>query len=146
MPDTAGSRRLVVLSLNPSEYFARGEGSESDVRGVIGTLLPNAEFELSSIDDRAASSIESRLQPPQQELLKNLASQGGAEALKSYRVKFKTPPEAAKELTDDQLKSVAGGALATYRFDPQIAAIRRPLRGGIGPVGVTVGVGIAGKF
>jgi hypothetical protein len=145
MPDTAGSRRLVVLSLNPSEYFARGEGSESDVRGVIGKMLPNAEFELSSVDDRTASSIESRLQPPQQELLKNLASQGGAQGLKSYSVKFKTPP-AAKELTDDQLKSVAGGALATYRFDPQIAAIRRPLGGGIGPVGVTVGVGIAGKF
>jgi hypothetical protein len=111
-------------------------------------LLPNAEFELSLVDDRTASSIESRLQPPQQELLKNLASQGGAQALKSYRVKFKTPPatQAAEELTDDQLESVAGGALAAYRFDPQIAAIRKPLGGGIGPVGVTVGVGIAGKF
>ena len=145
MPDTTGSRRLVVLSVNPTEYFARGEGSESDVRDVVGKLLPNAEFQLSSVDDRTASSIESRLQPPQQELLKNLASQGGAQGLKSYSVKFKTPPT-ANELTDDQLKSVAGGALATYRFDTQISLISRPLINPRGPVSITVGVGIAGKF
>ena len=147
MAEIAGSRRLVVLSVSPTEYFVRGEGSEADVRGVVGNLLPNAEFELSSIDDRTASSIESRLQPPQQELLKNLAEQGGTQPLKTYRVRFKTPPttQAAPELTDNELGSVAGGALG-YRFDPQISLISKPLLNPRGPVSVTVGVGIAGKF
>ena len=146
MPDIAGSRRLVVLSLNPTEYFVRGEGSESDVRGVIGTLLPNAEFELSSIDDRAASSIESRLQPPQQELLKNLASQGGAEALEIVPREVQDTTRGGKR-TDRRSVEVGGGRRVGYLSlrsadcgNPQASARRD------GPVSVTVGVGIAGKF
>ena len=136
MADLAGSRRLVALSVNPTEYFVRGEGSESDVRSVVAKLLPNAEFELSAIDDRTASGIESRLQPPQQELLKNLAAQGGTQPLKSYRVKFKTAPT-ANELSEDQLASVTGGALASSPLGAFVAAgvlnlgpwSRQPVRG-----------------
>jgi hypothetical protein len=49
---------------------------------------------------------------------------------------------------DDPATAIVATATSAglLKFNPNIAEVRKPLGGGVGPVGVTVGVGIAGKF
>jgi hypothetical protein len=102
--------------------------------------LPKTAFELEPITDKKAGQLESRLSEAQLKLAKKFGSEAGitsSQGLTTYRL---------------TLSSDAAGVVATattsglLKFNPNISEVKKPLGGGIGPVGVTVGVGIAGKF
>jgi hypothetical protein len=50
------------------------------------------------------------------------------------------------QIVGDQRLAAAANKNGVIKFDPQISKVRKPIGGGIGPVGITVGIGIAGKF
>src|SRR5262249_16344866 len=181
MGDKKGFRKLVVLTLSPTEFFVEGEGAESDVRKVVENVLPNIDFTLSALKDARSAPMQSRLQPPHREIMENLHSEKPG-PLKAYRVEFETRPPlgGGTELSKEELENVAGGVgplgsrlppkispkaqldltsqartagpvkttqiAKALAFAPDIKLISRPLLNPRGPVSVTVGVGIAGKF
>jgi hypothetical protein len=133
-------RNLIVLGVGPNEFLIRAEGDQGEVREGLTRLLPKYEFELEPVNDRTARQLESRLTDTQVKLAGKLNAEAGirgSRRLATYRLRFADP---------------AAGVVATatskglLKFNPQISEVRKPLGGGIGPVGVTVGVGIAGKF
>jgi hypothetical protein len=147
MENTAGNRKLVVLGIGKTEYLVQGEGSESDIRNVIQKMVPKSDFSLHRLAEAEMSALRNRLKPAQVELLDKFHAQRPAPATNNYRIEFKTAPSVRaheeKKLSDQELEAIAGGLSA---FDPQLSQVNRPLVGGLGPVGITVGVGIAGKF
>ena len=158
MADIVGTRKLIALSLGPTEFLVKSSGSQSEVQTCLQGMLPNSKFTLSPLSD--AASAQSRLKQNQVELLQRFQKEAATQ-LNTFQVKLsaplpsasttkdaKTPAQPKKgdvsELNERDLERVAGGAYSL--FDPTISLVSRPLLTGPGPVGVTVGVGIAGKF
>jgi hypothetical protein len=133
-------RDLIVLGVRPNEFLVRAEGDAAAVREALARMLPDAQFQLEPISDHTATRMESRLSQAQLTLARKFNNEAGvrrSSALSTYRMSFAAPSS-----------GVVATATATgkLKFSPNIAEVRKPLGGGIGPVGVTVGVGIAGKF
>jgi hypothetical protein len=124
----------------PNEFLIRAEGDEAAVRDGLRRLLPTATFELEAVNDKRARQLESRLSEAQLKAAKKLSAEAGvrgSRGLATYRMRFDDPATAIVAT------ATSAGLL---KFNPNIAEVRKPLGGGVGPVGVTVGVGIAGKF
>jgi hypothetical protein len=136
----AQKRNLIVLGVAPNEFLIRADGDERAVREGLTRLLPTYSFDLESVNERKAKQLEGRLSPAQLTLARKFGAEAGvpsARGLATYRMKV-APSTAGVVAT-----ATASGLL---KFNPSISEVRKPLGGGIGPVGVTVGVGIAGKF
>jgi hypothetical protein len=133
-------RDVIVLGVGPNDFLIRAEGDEAAVREGLARLMPKVSFELSPVNDRTASQLESRLTEAQVKLATRFNGEAGVKRsrrLTAYRM----------QLTDPSTGVVATATAAgKLKFSPRITEVRKPLGGGIGPVGVTVGVGIAGKF
>jgi hypothetical protein len=133
-------RNLIVLGVAPNEFLIRAEGDEAAVREGLQRLLPSASFQLEAVTERRARQLESRLSDGQLKAAKKLSGEAGVRGtrrLATYRMSFSDPS------TQVVATATASGVL---KFNPNISEVRKPLGGGVGPVGVTVGVGIAGKF
>lgn len=133
-------RNLIVLGVAPNEFLIRAAGDEGAVREGLTRLLPQYSFDLESVNDKKAKQLEGRLSEAQLKLAKKFSAEGGvssSKGLATYRMKL-----------DASAPGVVATATASglLKFNPSIAEVKKPLGGGIGPVGVTVGVGIAGKF
>jgi hypothetical protein len=102
-------------------------------------MLPGASFELQPLTPKQTDAMKSRLSDSQHTLVKNLGKNVNASVKKNASA-FRL------QLPGDQRMAVSANAKGVLKFDPQISKVKKPLGGGIGPVGVTVGVGIAGKF
>jgi len=134
-------RDLIVLGVRPNEFLVRAEGDAAAVREALARMLPDAQFQLEPISENTATQMESRLTQAQLKLAGKFNTETGvrrSSALSTYRMSFAAAPSSGVVAT-----ATATGKL---KFSPRIAEVRKPLGGGIGPVGVTVGVGIAGKF
>lgn len=160
MGDIVGSRKLIALSLGATEFLVKSSGSQSEVQTCLQGMLPNSKFTLSPLSESNAVSTQSRLKQNQVDLLQRFQKEAGSQ-LNTFQVELTAPlPSAsttkdaktpaapkkgdASELNDRDLERVAGGGFSL--FDPNISLVSRPLLRGPGPVSVTVGVGIAGKF
>jgi hypothetical protein len=133
-------RNLIVLGVAPNEFLIRADGDEAAVREGLKRLLPTAAFELEAVDRKRAKQLESRLTAAQLNATKKIgdgANVKSSSKLATFRMKFSNPS------TSIVATASASGLL---KFNPNIAEVKKPLGGGVGPVGVTVGVGIAGKF
>jgi hypothetical protein len=157
--------------VSPTEFLVKSSGSQSEVQTCLQGMLPNSKFTLSPLSESNATKVQTRLKQPQLDVLKRFQTEA-ASGLSTYQVQFATPPplrtpakeagsaattKGAKtpaeqkgrvsELSERELEGVAGGLdYASVLFDPQFSLVSKPLIGGTGPVGVTVGVGISGKF
>ena len=166
MSENVGSRTLIALSLSETEFLVKSSGSQSEVQTCLQGMLPTSKFTLNSLNETNAAAAQKRLKKPQVELLERFRTEA-ASPLNTFQVQFTTPPplrsaetagqtkdakapakgKKGDELNDRELEKVAGGLYySSSLFDPQISLVSRPLIGGAGPVAVTVGVGIAGKF
>jgi hypothetical protein len=133
-------RNLIILGVSPNEFLIRADGDEDAVREGLSRLLPTTAFELESVDQKRAAKLESKLSAAQLTAAKTLGSGAGVKGsrqLATFRMTFSDPS------TSIVATATSSGIL---KFNPNISEIKKPLGGGIGPVGVTVGVGIAGKF
>jgi hypothetical protein len=136
----ATKRNLVILGVGPNEFLVRADGNEDEVRAGITKMLADVPFELESISDKQAAALERRLSPPQHDLLKGVSRSVGVSVNKRIASHF------VVRLVGNQGLTAAASSSGKVTFSPIIEQIRKPLPGGIGPVGVTVGIGIAGKF
>lgn len=134
------TRNLIILGVGPNEFLIRAEGDEAAVRDGMARLLSKTSYSIEPVSDKKASQLESRLTEAQLKLAGKFASEAGVRSgrgLATYRLRVD------RAETGLVATATAAGAL---KFNPSIVEVRKPLGGGIGPVGVTVGVGIAGKF
>jgi hypothetical protein len=133
-------RNLIILGVGPNEFLIRAEGDEAAVREGMARLLPKSSYSIEPVSDKKAGQLESRLTDAQLKLATRFGNEAGIRGgrrLATYRLRLDRA-QAGLVAT-----ATAAGAL---KFNPSIVEVRKPLGGGIGPVGVTVGVGIAGKF
>lgn len=122
------ARDLVITGVAPGEFLVRGEGTQDEIRQGIEKLLPGVKFQLAPVDDKCAQELENRISKvsfsPFQGIRASNISRNN-----TYRMNVQGRIDPA-----------------TLGFNPQATAVQKVLPGGVGPVGVTVGVGIAGKF
>jgi len=135
----AGKRNLLILGTAPNEYLVHAEDDEEQVRAALKKMLPSASFELTEVTPKQAERMRSRLSDSQHGLMNNL-SKGVNSKVKKNAAAYKLA------INSDQRLGAVASATGIIKFSPEISKISKPLGGGIGPVGVTVGVGIAGKF
>jgi hypothetical protein len=135
-----GKRNFAIIGVGENEFLvqAEDEGGE-DLRVALGKLLPQTTFELQPVNEKRLATLRSRLTDQQHDLIKRL-SKSVDSAPKRGSSYFRL------QLTGEQRLAAAANLSGAVKFDPQVSRIRKPLGGGIGPVGVTVGIGIAGKF
>jgi hypothetical protein len=132
-------RNLTMLGVAPAEFLVQADDTEEAVRAGLAKLLPKVRYELEPISEKQAASLRGRLSQPQLDFLNKVRSEVDVKVgsrAQSYRLRLPEEPKLA----------AAANKKGIVQFDPQISAVRKPLGGGIGPVGVTVGIGIAGKF
>jgi hypothetical protein len=136
----AGKNNLMILGVGPNEFLVRADDTADGVREGLAKMLPNASFELNPLTEKEAATLENRLTPPQLDLLKGVSKSVGVSLKKQNTNHF-----VVRLGGTDRLAAVASPR-GVVKFNPVIDKVKKPLPGGVGPVGVTVGVGIAGKF
>jgi hypothetical protein len=134
----AEKRNFVVLGVAPGQFLVRADGPEDEVRAGLTKLLPGVTFELKPVTGKAADTLRGRLSDAQLQAFDKLPTKVGVSMPKSA-TSFQLT------VTSDVKMAAAATKDGILKFNPSIEKVRKPL-GGIGPVGVTVGVGIAGKF
>jgi hypothetical protein len=140
-PAKKNLRKLVILGVGPGKFLVHANDSHDQVRSGIEKLLQRVPFELKKIDSKQAAALKSKLSKAQLDLLSRLSAK--------VSVTFKTKSEASAfllVLSQETRLAASASEDGNLRFNPVISKVVKPLQGGIGPVGVTVGVGIAGKF
>jgi hypothetical protein len=136
----AADRNLLILGVGPSEFLVRADDSAEAVRGGLEKMLGGVSFELQPLSDQQADRLENRLTAPQLDLLKTVSRTVGVSVKKNRAAHFLV------RLPDDQRLAAAATPRGVLKFNPIVDKVRKPLPGGVGPVGVTVGICIAGKF
>jgi len=136
----AGDRNLLILGVGPNEFLVRADDTAEGVRGALGKLLADVSFDLQPLSEKQSVAMENRLSPPQLDLLTKVSKTVGVSLSKKQTSHF------VVRLGGEQRLVASASPSGVLKFNPIVDKIRKPLPGGIGPVGVTVGVGIAGKF
>src|SRR5262249_17505449 len=122
------------------QFLVHADDSEQEVRDGIQKLLPEVAFELKPIPAKQARALRSTLSASQTDLVDKLSRKV------SVKPKGRATSSFLLELTENPRPAAAATKDGSLRFNPEISKVKKPLGGGIGPVGITVGVGIAGKF
>jgi len=135
-----GLRNMVILGVGENQFLVHADDAEAEVRAGLQKMLPDIAFELKPIAGKAAKALRSKLSAPQTEMVEKFSRKLAVKPAKRTSSAFLVQIQ-----SQDKLAAVAtkNGILT---FNPEISKVVKPLGGGIGPVGVTVGVGIAGKF
>jgi hypothetical protein len=136
----AGDSNFVILGVGPNEFLVRSDDTEDALRAALQKMLPNVPFELQPITDKQATTMEGRLSAPQADILKGVSKTVGVALKKQDTSHF------VVRLNADQRLAASASPSGVVKFNPVVDKVRKPLPGGVGPVGITVGVGIAGKF
>jgi hypothetical protein len=136
----AGNRNFVILGVGPNEFLVRADDTHEALNGALQKMLADVPFELQPLTDKQAAEMERRLSPPQIDMLKGVS--------KKVRVSLKKRDTShfVVRLSGDRRLTASASPKGVVKFNPVVERVRKPLPGGVGPVGVTVGVGIAGKF
>ncbi|MBI4612748.1 MAG: hypothetical protein HY720_03985 [Planctomycetes bacterium] len=119
------SRDIVFMCVAPGEFLVRCDADLAEVKQGIEKLVKGSPCDVQPVDDRTCGELESRLSPARLSLYPGLQPQVTGLQPRTYQLRV-----------DPRLAN----------FQPLINQAAPPLRGGAGPVGVTVGAGIAGKF
>jgi hypothetical protein len=135
----AASRNLVILGTGPNQYLVQAEGSEEEVQAALQKMLPGISMQLGALAPKQAAAMLSRLSDSQHKAMASLSKSVNSSVSKNAKA-FQL------QIVGDQRLAAAANKNGVIKFDPQISKVRKPIGGGIGPVGITVGIGIAGKF
>jgi hypothetical protein len=135
----AATRNLVVLGTGPNQYLVRADGSEEDVQAALQKMLPGVSIQLSSLAPKQVDTMLSQLSDAQHKAVASLSKSANASISKKAQA-FQL------QIAGDQRLVASANKNGVLKFDPQISKVKKPIGGGVGPIGVTVGVGIAGKF